>query len=281
MSLSPDPIRIVLYEGPGAEPLGAEERFDVVRTLLESGHAVTHVDARTSLPHLDPTNLLVLGRFAENTPPSFGQTTTGSPIRCQPLGSDPPTLPAQIEIHRAALAAPAPTPWIPWFPVIDYDRCVDCQQCLGFCLFGVFGLDEHRRIQVQNQDQCKTLCPACARVCPQAAILFPKHAAGPINGDKVNEADLERETIQVNLATLFGGDAHTTLRARSERAQSRFSKERNANQALSERQRCLQQLGRLAADIPPEVLRGLPSPEEIARRAAEAAARAGRPPASA
>ncbi len=27
--------------------------------------------------------------------------------------------------------------WIPWFPVIDYDRCTNCKQCLNFCLFGV------------------------------------------------------------------------------------------------------------------------------------------------
>ena len=27
--------------------------------------------------------------------------------------------------------------WKPWFPVIDYDRCTNCMQCLSFCLFGV------------------------------------------------------------------------------------------------------------------------------------------------
>ena len=58
-------------------------------------------------------------------------------------------------------------------------------QCLSFCLFGVYGVDDQKRIQVQNQDNCKTNCPACSRVCPEAAIMFPKYKAGPINGDLV------------------------------------------------------------------------------------------------
>ena len=59
-------------------------------------------------------------------------------------------------------------------------------QCLSFCLFGVYGVDDEKRIQVQNQDNCKTNCPACSRVCPEAAIMFPKYKAGPINGDVVS-----------------------------------------------------------------------------------------------
>ncbi len=170
-------------------------------------------------------------------------------------------------------AAPAGQ-WKPWFPVIDYDRCTNCMQCLSFCLFGVYGVDGDRKLQVQNQDNCKTNCPACSRVCPEAAILFPKYKAGPINGDVVSDADLQREKMKVDISALLGGDVYSLLRERTAKAQSRFSKERDADKALAERQKCLTKLAALSADIPPEVLASLPSPEEIARRAAEAAARA-------
>jgi Pyruvate/2-oxoacid:ferredoxin oxidoreductase delta subunit len=163
--------------------------------------------------------------------------------------------------------------WKPWFPVIDYDRCTNCMQCLSFCLFGVYGADQAGHIQVQNQDNCKTNCPACSRVCPEAAIMFPKYKAGPINGDLVRDADLQREKMKVDISALLGGDIYSMLRMRSERAQSRFSKERDSGKALNERQKCLTKLAQ-AGDIPPEVLMSLPSPEEIQRRAEEAKAKA-------
>ena len=49
--------------------------------------------------------------------------------------------------------------------------------------------------------------------------------------------------------------------------------ERDDKKALAEGQKCLTKLAS-AGDIPPEVLRSLPSPEEIARRAEEAKAKA-------
>ena len=164
--------------------------------------------------------------------------------------------------------------WKPWFPVIDYDRCTNCMQCLSFCLFGVYGVDDEKRIQVQNQDNCKTNCPACSRVCPEAAIMFPKYKAGPINGDIVSDSDLNREKMKIDISALLGGDVYAMLRTRSERAQSRFSKERDADKALAERQKCLVKLGAIMNDVPPEVLMSLPSPEDIARKAEEAAAKA-------
>jgi len=172
-------------------------------------------------------------------------------------------------LRRAPLGPPA---WLPWFPVIDQDRCTNCHQCLSFCLFGVFGLDEENGIRVQKPEQCKPLCPACARVCPEAAIMFPKYKAGPINGDAVSEGDLQREKVKVDIGALLSTDVYEVLRMRSERVHGRFGKERNADQALKERQKCLQALGDLAADVPPELLRTLPTPEEIARKVAEIAA---------
>src|SRR5438552_9781399 len=146
-------------------------------------------------------------------------------------------------------------------------------QCLSFCLFGVYGVDGDKRIQVQNNDNCKTNCPACSRVCPEAAIMFPKYKAGPINGDIVQESDLGREKMKVDISALLGGDVYSALRQRSSDAKARFSKERDDKKALQERQKCLAKLAN-GADIPPEVLMSLPSPEEIARRAEEAKAKA-------
>jgi Pyruvate/2-oxoacid:ferredoxin oxidoreductase delta subunit len=60
-----------------------------------------------------------------------------------------------------------------WYPVIDGSRCVNCQHCLQFCLFGVYELDAEGKVAVCRPDQCKPGCPACSRICPQSAIMFP------------------------------------------------------------------------------------------------------------
>jgi Pyruvate/2-oxoacid:ferredoxin oxidoreductase delta subunit len=62
-----------------------------------------------------------------------------------------------------------------WYPVIDGSRCVSCQHCLQFCLFGVYELDAQGKVEVRRPHQCKTGCPACARICPHSAIMFPLH----------------------------------------------------------------------------------------------------------
>ncbi|MCP5526931.1 MAG: ferredoxin family protein [Verrucomicrobiales bacterium] len=266
MALTELPLRVVLYEGSGAVPLEPEERLAAISTLLEHGFGVTRLTGdRPTGRDADPRPLLV-GRWQ--------QGTTSAPAGSRRAELTDEALAEQVESARAETAAAAPGAWKPWFPVIDYDRCTNCMQCLSFCLFGVYGVDEARRIQVQNQDRCKTNCPACSRVCPEAAIMFPKYASGPINGAAVNDADLDREKMKIDISALLGGDIYSLLRARSERARSRFSQERDADKALAERQKCLKQLAALTEGIPPEVLMSLPSPEEIARRAEEAAARA-------
>ena len=182
--------------------------------------------------------------------------------------------------------AAAPAAWKPWFPVIDYSRCTNCMQCLGFCLFDVYGVSDDKKIQVQNQSNCKTECPACSRVCPEVAIMFPKYRHAPINGEEIQSDDLRREAMKVDISALLGGDIYSMLRDRSVKAKSRFSKERDDERALKERQNCLVALKR-DLEIPAEVLASLPSPDEIlakadaARRRAEAARAAAAPPSAA
>jgi NAD-dependent dihydropyrimidine dehydrogenase PreA subunit len=116
--------------------------------------------------------------------------------------------------------------WIPWFPVIDYDRCKNCKQCLNFCLFGVYKLSVEGKVEVCNPANCKTNCPACARLCPQSAIIFPKYSDSPINGDEVKESASSGidEKTKADLASLLGGNVYDAIRRRS-KGINRFPKD--------------------------------------------------------
>ncbi|MBI5383182.1 MAG: ferredoxin family protein [Verrucomicrobia bacterium] len=266
------PLRLILYEGPGSQPWSDEERFALLTALLDKGWSVSRVLAPEAVLANDDRLVLVLGRF--NGPvPAFG---AGDSARMQvrdATGFDPARVLEEAEAFRAGTQTPKAGAWLPWFPVIDYDRCTNCMQCLSFCLFDVYGVSADQKIEVHHSANCKTNCPACSRVCPEAAIMFPKYKTGPIHGGEVTEADLRREAMKVDISALLGGDIYSLLRQRSTQARTRFSKERDPDQALQERRKCLTKLAQMA-DIPPEVLMSLPSPEEIQRRATEAAAKA-------
>jgi Pyruvate/2-oxoacid:ferredoxin oxidoreductase delta subunit len=265
----------VLYEGAGSEPLPPEDRFTALQALLERGFAVARATGQGSPAVAERSPLLVLGRFQGGQAPAAEPVEGQAPVLCRDIaGFDAARVAEAAEAVRAETGAAKHGEWKPWFPVIDYERCTNCMQCLSFCLFGVYGVDGGQRIQVQNNDNCKTNCPACSRVCPEAAIMFPKYKAGPINGDAVSDADVNREKMKIDISALLGGDIYSMLRTRSERAKSRFSKERDSDKALAERNKCLTKLAGLAGDIPPEVLMSLPTAEEIARKAGEAATKA-------
>jgi len=75
-------------------------------------------------------------------------------------------------------------------------------ECIDFCLFGVYGVDPLDRILVENQDQCRKGCPACSRVCPEQAIIFPEHKTPAIAGAPVGAIG----ALKIDLSKLFGGD---------------------------------------------------------------------------
>jgi len=141
---------------------------------------------------------------------------------------------------RAAAQAGPPNRWKPWFPVIDAARCQNCGQCLSFCLFGVYGRSPEGRVEVQKPQNCKPDCPACARVCPEVAIMFPKYPGAPINGDEVRAADLQREASSAGGPLQLGDNLMQALRDRTVQAKARFSKDRDDSLAQQERQRCLE-----------------------------------------
>jgi Pyruvate/2-oxoacid:ferredoxin oxidoreductase delta subunit len=272
MAIAPG-IHILLYEGTGSRPLPGDHRFSILTGLLDRGYTVSRTGTGACLPAED-TTLVVLAEFPDGLAPVLEDRTGRVDIAAHDIsGMDADGVVALVEKSRGERPMNQPGQWKPWFPVIDYSRCTNCMQCLSFCLFDVYGVSSAGKIQVQNNDNCKTNCPACSRVCPEVAIMFPKYTAGPINGEPVSESDLKREAMKVDISALLGGDIYSRLRERSDAAKSRFSKERDASKALAERKKCLT---KLASDgfIPAEVLASLPAPEEILRKAAEAAAKA-------
>lgn len=87
-----------------------------------------------------------------------------------------------------------------WYPVIDYTRCTNCLECLDFCLFGVYGMNAAEQILVEQPDNCRKGCPACSRVCPANAIIFPQHKSPAIAGS----ADGAAGGLKIDLSKLFG-----------------------------------------------------------------------------
>lgn len=272
----PAPPRVVVYEGPGSTPLAAADRAALVAGLLDRGYAVTRAGAAAA-PTGAEAAFVVVGRFG-GRPPEVGDAAGGRPVTvCDLEGRSVDEAVGLVEAARGGDAMNRPDVagggWKPWFPVIDTGRCTNCMQCLSFCLFDVYGVSAESTLRVENPANCKVNCPACSRVCPEVAIMFPKYHAGPIDGGPVSEADVHREKMKVDISALLGGDIYAKLRERSADAKQRFSRERSADAALAERRRCLTKLADAAA-IPREVLDALPSPEEIRRRTEEAARRA-------
>jgi NAD-dependent dihydropyrimidine dehydrogenase PreA subunit len=117
---------------------------------------------------------------------------------------------AKANGHASAAFTPEAllaTPDRRWYPVIDYSRCTNCLECLDFCLFGVYGVDSMERILVENQDSCKKGCPACSRVCPEQAIMFPEYKSAAIAGAPVGSIS----GLKIDLTKLFGGEVKDAL----------------------------------------------------------------------
>lgn len=96
-----------------------------------------------------------------------------------------------------------------WYPVIDYSKCTNCLECIDFCLFGVYGVDEYDRILVEQPDNCRRGCPACSRVCPEHAIMFPMHKNPAIAGGTAPDGG----GLKIDLSRLFGGEDALKLAA--------------------------------------------------------------------
>lgn len=127
--------------------------------------------------------------------------------------------------------------WIPWFPVIDYSRCKNCKQCASFCLFQVYETTKDGQVIVKNPTHCKNNCPACARICPEAAIMFPKLNEPPINGAEITDEHDVRANIKLNVEQMLGDNVYEALAERRKKAKHILLRKKALEQAREERER--------------------------------------------
>jgi len=65
---------------------------------------------------------------------------------------------------------------IPWYPTIDYEKCVSCGKCVDYCKLGVYEFQESqgkKRSVVKNPNNCVAFCTGCEAQCPAKAITHP------------------------------------------------------------------------------------------------------------
>ncbi len=263
--------RIVLYEGPGARRLGDDERTDLLLALADAGLTLQWTRSIEALPRGDAPVLIVAAVTDPDVEDEAFPHELFDPIRKRlPHATDHVTFESargcctenvvmRVLARALAIGAIDGGDWFPWYPVIDYDRCTHCRQCLSFCLFSVFAAREGHRIEVVNPANCKTDCPACARVCPEAAIIFPKYEKGPIAGEPVTDEAVSREAVAADVNALMQGNLIETLKRRT--AGRRFSTTRDTDRAEQERCDCIERL-RDTLGIPQSVLDKL-SPDEL------------------
>ena len=67
-----------------------------------------------------------------------------------------------------------PRQLIPWFPTIDADLCIGCQECMTFCHDTVYAYDEDtNKVHVEHSWHCEVYCQSCTYACDNEAITFP------------------------------------------------------------------------------------------------------------
>lgn len=112
------------------------------------------------------------------------------------------------------------TDWPSWYPVIDYTRCNTCGQCADFCLFGVYEKRDNKVVVVHPKG-CKNNCPACGRICPQTAIVFPKYEHdGAIAGADTIDEIAEHQRQSQDIGTILGSNIYKALEMRKAKRQS-------------------------------------------------------------
>jgi NAD-dependent dihydropyrimidine dehydrogenase PreA subunit len=84
-----------------------------------------------------------------------------------------------------------------WYPVVDNTKCTACLECVNYCLFGVYAIGSDSLPFVDQPDACRDGCPACARVCPSQAIMFPLYEDQTIAGYKRDLADNLNDLIDL------------------------------------------------------------------------------------
>ena len=65
---------------------------------------------------------------------------------------------------------------IPWYPKINYEKCISCGKCVEYCKLGAYEFAEYhgeKRPVVKNPYKCVVFCTGCETQCPTNAITHP------------------------------------------------------------------------------------------------------------
>lgn len=196
-------------ESRGIGSLDVPNRLIYAIDLRNDANPQTYLTEIQRLADLAATPLVQLGSFGCAPSPLSILPTNGHHAE-SPVRDEPAKTMSGLDLHslmNGHSAEPVPPTVIGgtdvrrrWYPVIDYSRCTNCMECIDFCLFGVYGVDHADRILVEEQDNCKKGCPACSRVCPVNAIIFPEHKTPGIAGADGGPV----EDFKIDLSKLFG-----------------------------------------------------------------------------
>ena len=69
-----------------------------------------------------------------------------------------------------------------WYPVLNYEKCIECGTCFSKCPNGVFRLEYTRPIVV-NTENCTEGCHGCGNLCPSEAIEYIGDVGDTPKGD--------------------------------------------------------------------------------------------------
>ena len=92
--------------------------------------------------------------------------------------------------------------------------------------------------EVAHPEQCKTNCPACARICPEVAIMFPKLAESPLNGDAITVENTLGSRVRLDPEQAVGEDVYAQLAERRRRMKRILLRKQAREQACLERSAC-------------------------------------------
>jgi len=59
-----------------------------------------------------------------------------------------------------------------FYPIIDYDKCIECGLCIEECEYGVYDEEKSPKSAVINPDACNEECFKCVPVCSVEAITY-------------------------------------------------------------------------------------------------------------
>jgi NAD-dependent dihydropyrimidine dehydrogenase PreA subunit len=82
-----------------------------------------------------------------------------------------------------------------WYPVIDYEKCVECGICTGKCRQGVYDKEKAPRPVVVRPEACDEECAGCGDICPYGAIEYfgDRELAAVVYGGGCGGCGNERE----------------------------------------------------------------------------------------